>query len=386
MGKNSNVWNEGPSFSWANATLAFAIIAMAIGTYMQGFYKTGDYVEALLVASVVPPIPDLTFTIVSLGLFLGIQFLKGTNRHFAKRIWWERALVFLTLPIFLLSLHPINYTCRVIEQSEEIQKNFADGVNTFKGLFKEYDQYCHERLDSYSHTLDSSLPSRSNHRGSSADHSPYAKENYLLTLRLQLLPPTEAFAQFREEAQKWIEVNGQKPSVWNPFLIGNTEAILSGVSQWVSQLEGFSSVRLTHEAQYPSFEQAVGLLEHCQASFSQVKEIVSNQSGFSKHTIWLGLLLYSLLITPYLLQQRHTKARNYYSLWKGGKNIRRSSSLVTQQDSRQDSRQDTRQDISLSDEVPLKANEREPSSFSLNNDNQQSEGQGSKSKSSTFEL
>ena len=107
MGKNSNVWNEGPSFSWANATLAFAIIAMAIGTYMQGFYKTGDYVEALLVASVVPPIPDLTFTIVSLGLFLGIQFLKGTNRHFAKRIWWERALVFLTLPIFLLSLQDV---------------------------------------------------------------------------------------------------------------------------------------------------------------------------------------------------------------------------------------------------------------------------------------
>lgn len=378
MGKNSNVWNEKPSFSWANATLAFAIIAMAIGTYMQGFYKTGDYVEALLVASAVPPIPDLTFTIVSLGLFLGIQFLKGTNRHFAKRIWWERALVFLTLPIFLLSLHPINYTCRVIEQSEEIQKNFADGVNTFKGLFKEYEKYCDERLNSYNHTLDSSLPSRSNQRGSSPDHNPYAKENYLLTLRLQLSHQTEAFAQFREEAQKWIEVNGQKPSVWNPFLIGNTDTILSGVSQWINQLDDFSRTNLSNERPYPSFKQAVRPLEHCQASFSQVKEIVRNQSGFSKHTIWLGLLFYSLLITPYLLQQRHTKARNYYSLWKGGKNIRRSSSLVTSQG--------TRPSIPLSDEVPLKAKERKPSSFSLNNDNQQSEGQGSKSKSSSFEL
>lgn len=378
MGKNSNVWNERPSFSWANATLAFAIIAMAIGTYMQGFYKTGEYVEALLVASVVPPIPDLTFTIVSLGLFLGIQFLKGTNRHFAKRIWWERALVFLTLPIFLLSLHPINYTCRVIEQSEEIQKNFADGVNTFKGLFKEYEKYCNDRLDSYSRTLDSSLPSRSNQRGSSADHSPYAKENYLLTLRLQLSHQTEAFAQFREEAQKWIEVNGQKPSVWNPFLIGNTDAILSGVSQWISKLDDFSRTNLSYERQYSSFKQASRLSEHCEASFSQVKEIVRNQSGFSKHTIWLGLLFYSLLITPYLLQQRHTKARNYYSLWKGGKKIRRSSSLVTSQA--------PRPSISLSDDVPLKAKERKPSSFSLNNDNQQSEGQGNKGKGSSFEL
>lgn len=372
MGKNSNVWNEGPSFSWANATLAFAIIAMAIGTYMQGFYKTGDYVEALLVASVVPPIPDLTFMVVLLGLFLGIQFLKGTDRHFAKRIWWERALVILTLPIFILSLSPINYTCRVIEQSKEIQKHFTDGVNTFRGLFNEYDQYCHERLDSYERSLKSSLPSRSKHRGSSADHSSYAKENYLLTLRLQLLPPTEAFAQFREDAQEWIEVNGQKPSVWNPFLIGNTDAILNGVSQWVSQLESFSSVNLSYERQYPTFEQSAGVLEHCQASFSQVKEIVRNQSGFSVHTIWLGLLLYSLLITPYLLQQRHTKARNYYSLWKGGKNPGKSSS------------QATRPSILLSEEAPRKAKKQQSASFSLSNDNQQSEDQGSKS--SSFEL
>lgn len=365
MRKNSNVWNERPSFSWANATLAFAIIVMAIATYMQGFYKTGEYVKALLVASILPPIPDLTFAVVLLGLFLSIQFLKGTTRRFAKRIWWERALVILTLPIFLLSLPPINYTCRVIEQGTEIRRNFTDGVNTFKGVFKEYDQYCHERIDSYNKALDSCLNSKSEQGEASAEHSPYAKENYLLTLRLQLLPPTEAFAKFRKKAQEWIEINGQEPSVWNPFLIGNTDAILSGVSQWVSQLESFSSVRLTHEVQYPSFEQSAGVLEHCQASFSQVKKIVQNQSGFSNHTIWLGLLLYSLLIIPYLLQQRHTKARKFYSLWKGGKS--------TGSPARQPSRHS--QDMG----------QKQSASFSISKDSKQSKQSGGKGRSS-FEL
>lgn len=101
----------------------------------------------------------------------------------------------------------------------------------------------------------------------------------------------------------------QSASIWNVFLLGNTREIKEALEQWEGKLKGFSEKQMSNEAllsEVPQFSS-----NGVSAALSQLDQMSTNFTRWhfpAWSGIIFGIVIYLMLLFPYILQERHTKS------------------------------------------------------------------------------
>ncbi len=286
-------WNKRAKFSWGHIIAFIAIIAISYFAYMGAFYANGGNFgnAACKVAKI---------DIVLLGVFIGVQMTKGANRKFDRCIIVERILILLCPFIFFIWVwKPFNHFWNVFSEREKIEKKFNETIDQSKRIFVAYDKYAEERISNYDYHLRDIYPD-----------DEIAKENYVDALRLQLLSSNTD--KLKKSAIKWIEESNHA-SIWNAFLIGNVDEIIKAVKSWQMELDTVAKETMSNEVPYEklSFDQAINKVVN---DLNSLKEEYKNVSGTTVWSVLTALIFFLMLLVPYVLQERNTKAQGFYHL------------------------------------------------------------------------
>ena len=301
--ENKYSWNKTLKFSWGHIIACVAIIFLSYVMYMGAFYSNGgDFIKAAITVAI------LDFCL--LLTFIGAQVLKGVETHFKRNLRIERILIVLCPVAFAAAMFPYNHFWNVLAERDQIEKEFNTSVTTAKLIFDDYDIYTKDRIANYDAVLDSLMANDSSFTKTS-------KANYLRALELQL--KSENTEYLKELAIQWIDNANSGASVWNAFLIGNIDQITSAINGWRETLVSYSEPVLSNEAKYgnvvTTFATSGDAFTNSLDGLNRLSKIYVKEGGVNVNTIWTGVILFLMLIFPYLLQARNTRANGIYSLF-----------------------------------------------------------------------
>ena len=321
MEANKYSWNQTLKFSWGHIIAFVALIFISYVMYMGDFYKNGgDFTSAAIKVALI----DLALLIT----FIGAQNINGTDEKFDRSIIIERILICLCPVAFLFAMFSYNHFWSVFEQRQQIESQFNSSIEGAKQMFVSYDNYSEQRIYSYKSNLDTILIARANgdatlygKAGFTGTNDHFKKENYVQTLELQLR--SQNTDSLKYVANKWIDEANQGASVWNAFLVGNVEQISEAIKNWHKTLQSFSEQKLSNEEirgnVVLSFDENCASIEAATKGIDSLKDIYTKTTGIKMHTIWTGLVIFLMLLFPYFLQKRNTRAEGLYFLIPGTK-------------------------------------------------------------------
>lgn len=327
MGKtNEYLWNKKLKFSWGHIIAFIALIFISYVTYMGDFYQNGgDFGKAA--------IKVLIIDVVLLITFIGAQFRKGTDVKFNRNIIVERILICLCPIAFFWAMLPYNHFWIVMSQHEEIEYDFNQAINKSKQLFADYDEYADDRIRTYDKYLTYVIRNKQNDPatyrrcGFTGIDDEMQKQDYMRTLQLQLLSQNKD--NLEHIANKWIDEANQGASVWNAFLVGNIREISAAITGWNRVLTSYSEPVLSNEPNEGEKIMAFGddnsAISDAIQDLTNLTRIYSTPKGIEFNTIWTGIILFLMLLFPYMLQSRNLKANGLYHLWpfsKAGKTVK----------------------------------------------------------------
>lgn len=302
--------NEHLKFSWGHIIAFLAMIAIGYITFMGTTYATnGNFVIASVVMVAV--------LLVMMVIFIGPQYLKATDRRFKKRIVWERILVFAAPVIFCIAMLPYTHFWTVYAQDELVLDRFTQAINASKQMFTDYDEYAQQRVARYEHLLDSvkSTPAAAQY-GITPGREAMQTTQMKRTLRLLLL--SSNYVNLRNEALSWIESASQGASVWNVFLFGNTRQIKTSISDWNRMLSDNSAHILSNEQYNPLPTDSTLIVRPFSEAKNSVQNVVNGLDALTTTyttrqlpnvpAIGTALLLFFMMLFPYLLQDRYDKS------------------------------------------------------------------------------
>lgn len=298
--------HEKLQFSWGHIIAFLALIAVSYLSFVGFTYLTdGNFIWAAVGMGVI----DIVFILV----FIGAQQLKASGVKMAKKIVVERILVFGSPIIFLLGMVPVSHFWTVKSQNDEIVRDFTQAINNAKGLFSDYEEYADQRLISYDNELsvilsmkpdNASLYQRAGFAGGKDD---IQKQNMMETLRLQL--ESSNYDSLKMSAIQWIDRANQGANTWNVFLLGNTREIKRAVNNWENQLKSFSEKRLSNECLIaPAADFSSEAANQAIEGIDGLTEAFTTLKGPKPGAILFAVVIYLMLLFPYLLQDRHPKS------------------------------------------------------------------------------
>ena len=316
MSENKYSWNKTLKFSWGHIIAFVALIFISYVTYMGDFYSNGgDFKSSAIKVFAIDVVLILTF--------IGAQIFKGTDERFDRSIIIERILICLCPIAFLWAMIPYNHFWSVFSERDQIEPKFTSAIEKSRQMFLNYDQYSKDRIATYSDFLSSIVANKENARteylnaGFFDANDDLVKENYITTLRLQLL--SQNTDSLRTSALSWIDEANQGASVWNAFLVGNISMISEAIEGWNQKLYKVSMPVLSNEPKDSTH--SVALFDPNRESFkaanaelTDLRNLFVNSNGINLYTIITGILLILMLLFPYFLQKRNEKAKGYYSL------------------------------------------------------------------------
>ena len=312
MTENNYSWNQTLKFSWGHIIAFVALVFISYVTYMGEFYKNGgDFMSSA--------IKVLLVDIALLVTFIGAQIYKGTDEKFDRSILIERILICLCPIAFLWAMLPYNHFWTVYSSRDEIESRFSSSIEKSKQMFENYELYTEERISSYDKLLQNAILNKENDKASylnagfKGTNDVTMKQIYMETLKLQL--QSQNIDSLKNSATKWIDNANQGATVWNAFLIGNIDKISDAIEGWNKVLVEVSQPILSNESN--STKPFDADMASCNAVKSELKELQSmytQSAGISLNTIWTGLVLFWMLMFPYFLQKRNTRATGLYSL------------------------------------------------------------------------
>lgn len=334
--------NEHLKFSWGHIIAFLAMIAIGYVTFMgTTYYTDGSFAKASIVTAAV--------LIIMMIIFIVPQALKATDRRFKKRIVWERIIIAASPVIFIAAMLPYTHFWTVYAQNDEIVSKFSGSIEAAKQMFADYDQYAQSRIAAYDQKLD---------RDGSL--SAVQKQQMKRTLRILLL--SENYNNLKTGALEWIDGANKGATVWNVFLFGNKKQFQESILKWHEQLTVTSSHILKNErgaaapaheaeninpqqnggqktngpksldqaertpaaspADQPTVNAAEGVAPFAHSNESVQKMVQGLESLTNTYTTFkfpgliallTMLLLYGMMLLPYLLQDYHDK--NPYRLF-----------------------------------------------------------------------
>lgn len=316
MSDNKYSWNETLKFSWGHIIAFVALIFISYVTYMGDFYSNGgDFQSSAIKVFVID--------IVLLLTFIGAQIYKGTDEKFDRSIIIERILICLCPITFLWAMIPYNHFWSVFSERDQIEPRFTSAIEKSRQMFVNYDQYSKDRITAYSDYLFSIIANKENARtaylnaGFSDANDYMVRENYITTLRLQLL--SQNTDSLRTSALQWIDEANQGASVWNAFLVGNISMISDAIEGWNQKLYEVSVPVLSNELKDSAhsvtpFDPNRESFKAANAELDDLRNLFVNSNGINLYTIITGVILILMLLFPYFLQKRNTRATGLYSL------------------------------------------------------------------------
>ena len=316
MSNNKYSWNETLKFSWGHIIAFVALIFISYVTYMGDFYSNGgDFKSSAIKVFVIDIVLILTF--------IGAQIYKGTDEKFDRSIIIERMLICLCPIAFLWAMIPYNHFWSVFSERDKIEPRFTSAIEKSRQMFVNYDQYSKDRITAYSDYLFSIITNKGNARtaylnaGFSDANDYMVMDNYITTLRLQLL--SQNTDSLRTSALQWIEETNQGASVWNAFLVGNISMISDAIEGWNQKLYEVSVPVLSNEPKDSThsvapFDPNRESFKAANAELTDLRNLFVNSNGINLYTIITGFILILMLLFPYFLQKRNTRATGLYSL------------------------------------------------------------------------
>lgn len=296
-------WNETLKFSWGHIIAFVAIIFISYVAYMGKFYMSGgDFASAAKRVGLI--------VLVVLAAFMGAQVAKASDAHFDRSIVIERILVVLCPIVLGWAMVPCNHFWNVFAVRDRLETQFAESISNSSKMFDDYVAYSGARIQSYErHLCDNNVLPYTD-----KEVAAVVRGNYVETLRLQLLSQnTDSLISL---ARTWIKDANQGASVWNSFLVGNVDVITDAMEGWNKKLFEVSVPVLSNEpngvvpfdSNHESFKAAIG-------SLKELKEIYTIPKGLNINTVWTFVILFFMLMFPYFLQERCTRASGFYTLW-----------------------------------------------------------------------
>ena len=313
MNKNKHSWNETLKFSWGHIIAFLALFFLGYISFMGDFYlRDGDFKSAGIKTGVL--------ILLVLATFIGTQFAKAAERKFGRFIVVERILIVLSIVIFIIAMIPYNHFWNVFKNRNEIEREFKAAIVKSERVFVVYNEYAKNRINSYENGLTEIVSSKSKERyrdfGFSANLIEFQKEANIETLMLQL--DSENKKELEKEARKWIQSANMTASVWNAFLVGNIDVISDAIKDWHKTLFEFSEPVLINEKLIFSdvlpFDSNQELISGVLSELNSLKHRYNTKKGVNFLAVLTGMVLYVMLLLPYLLQSRNTRAAGYYSL------------------------------------------------------------------------
>lgn len=296
--------NERLQFSWGHIIAFVALIAVSYISFMGMTYLTaGNFVTALLVMAAI----DIIFML----FFIGAQQMKASGEHINRKIILERIFIFGSPIVFIAAMMPMSHFWTVKSNEKQIVGTFREAISSAKQLFPDYEKYSEDRIAAYGKSLDQIInggdPGLFRKAGFTEGKTAIQKQNMLETLRLQLL--SENYTAIKKPANEWLDNATQSASIWNVFLLGNTREIKEALVQWETMLKGFSEKQMSNEAllsEVPQFSSS-----GVSAALSQLDQMSANFTQWRLPAwpgIIFGIVIYLMLLFPYILQERHTKS------------------------------------------------------------------------------
>lgn len=297
--------NEKLQFSWGHIIAFLALIAVSYISFVGFTYLTnGNFTFALVGMG----ITDIVFIL----FFIGAQQMKASGVKMKRKIIWERIFIFGSPIVFIAGMISMSHFWTVKSQNDEIVSTFTTSINDARQLFSDYENYSNTRIENYEKGLNRIIANKESDErtfieaGFEDNKANIQKDNMIETLRLQLL--SQNYDSLQNAAIKWIDKAGHGASTWNVFLLGNTREIRNALANWENQLKSFSIKEMSNES-------LIGNVDHFQSDGAQ-KAIVGIESLTASFTTQrfptvgafiFGVIIYLMLLFPYILQDRHTK-------------------------------------------------------------------------------
>lgn len=279
--------NETLRFSWAHIIAFVALIFISYVSFMGITYLTdGDFLYA--------GVGVLGINLLLVIFFILPQILKGTDEKFRRKIIFERLLFFCAPVVFAGIMIPYAHFWNVFDNRSQVETTFSESVKTTKGMFESYETYANSRIEDYDMRL------------ARKKTKPITRGNKVDALTLQLID--ENYISLKNSAFEWID-NASGATVWNVFMTGNIKKIENALDQWNSSLTEFSSRKMADEGSevqpFSSSDKSVGLAKE---NLSSLKNVYTERSAPTIIAISTAILLYVLLLFPYIIQSRNTKS------------------------------------------------------------------------------
>lgn len=311
---NKYSWNETLKFSWGHIIAFLAIIFISYVCYMGDFYNNGGDFKA---AAIKVLIIDLALLIT----FIGAQILKGTDSKFDRSIIFERILIVLCPIVFLGAMISYNHFWNVFSERKQIESQFSASIDKSKQMFIDYDNYSLARINNYELALNKLIENKGvnyyayNKLGFDGSSDEIRKDNLITTLRLQL--QSQNTDSLKTVANQWIDNANQGATVWNAFLVGNVNQIIDAIESWNKSLIEYSSPVLTSETlldiKVESFaDNDAGMV--AKRGLGSLTYIYKETRGVQAVSILTSIVLFLMLLFPYFLQKRSTRANGLYFL------------------------------------------------------------------------
>lgn len=297
-------------FSWAHILAFLALICIGYISFVGLTYDIDEGFKK-------PAFIMLGILLILIIWFIGVQQLKGidNNFSFSKCIWWERILLFTSPIVFVLCMYPFNHAINVSSEAKNIETTFVEAIASSTKMFDDYERYSQERIKNYKDFLlrvktnKNIQPSLYQELGFNGKDDDKKIQIEIETLDRQL---TANYDSLNIVAREWIKRVDQKTSVWNVFLVGNIKEIQSAIQDWSTSLKSFSSVILsteklqTHEVRpFDTDEEHIGNIINKLNSLTQIYNPSNESNKLNYKTVLWGIILYILLIFPYLIQVRN---------------------------------------------------------------------------------
>ena len=214
---------------------------------------------------------------------------------------------------------PYNHFWTVFNSRDSIESCFTASIGKSKLMFENYEQYSTARIASYDSLLQNAIANKENDKvayvkaGFKGANDATLKQIYTETLKLQL--QSQNTDSLKTSAIKWIDGANQGATVWNAFLIGNIDKISEAIEGWNKQLVDVSKPVLSNElSSTKPFDADMSSYNAVKSELKRLRNMYIQTSGVRLNTVWTGIILFMMLMFPYFLQKRNTRATGLYSL------------------------------------------------------------------------
>ena len=279
--------NKTLKFSWGHIIAFIALIFISYVSFMGITYFTdGNFQDAGLGVFII--------NMVLIVFFIIPQRLKAADVKFGRKIIFERLLLFLSPFFFVATMVPYSHFWTVFEKRMQVETIFSESITATKGMFDSYEEYANKRIGDYDAKL---LGSKTKAQ---------SRANKVDALKLQLI--ADNYDALKENAFEWID-NAEGATIWNVFLIGNIKKIEGAIESWNISLNEFSEKIMTDEPEgVEPYTSSVPGVVAAKEKLDSLRSFYTRTGMPTALAIGIAVLLYLMLLLPYIIQSRNPKS------------------------------------------------------------------------------